>query len=904
MSELYNIFQYLHFTPLFVNKVKMYFTIIIILILINYIISILLFVMAVRIKNNKLNILWPISILKVGLPFISFSFFSQTFLLLVTIFDCKSGYAYVSTTLKCRTGTWFAFLGPTTGIALFLEACIAILTNSLYFKPVFIQTGSNLLKKTNPLPDIIFIITKIGVNIIFISDKGTENEHWAVLFILILFTGTNAYYNLYYQNRVNKILTLLNNIFCLITVLAYVSLLIGKIFIILEISGLIYLFFSSIIIIIVFIFIYKNDKIDYILIDYKEINNPVDYLYYTTECYKIICKSKKSRTYLTILKCLITKIEENCIVYDCPLKKYLINLKNGIDCPFLLKEYIQVLFQYGISKFTEDISLKNNYSIFLITNMNFKKKAITILNNIKTESLTFINRFYVYRTLRLIDKWKFPLVHKDNSIFGYRQNIQQFKDLIKQITLFYYEFITLILESKIEYIDNFNKINRIGMKIMKCNPKIDEVFNKLIKIKTDNIEIIKFYSEFVENILKNKEKYENCQKISKLAYSNIVETHEKDFSNFDMEILNEKGNLPYLILSTDKDCLGKIIDLSLKTLKIFGYTKTELIDKNINILIPKIIQEKHDLNIKQQYEKDKLRIQDDLNKKNIYFPDFIKKETFGISKMKFLVELKLNIYFVQTEQNNLVYILEIINYHPLTFDLIKNINQYSKCCILTDENFLIQTFTPNCLEYLKLNYSDMNSNFSIINYIKQFQEDYLTAINNTSISMISHFNTSEMLSEDRLNFFNIPPVMKKKIKNDLLIKKYSKKCKITWKVSNDNITKKKTDNKNYYHKKSQNNIKCSKSGIFGANKTENSDEIEIEIDVLMEIKKIILQNELLGYYFFFTKVKSKNYNNMSYTIQKNETFEIKNDLTKIKLKKYQCRFKPKGSYNMDEAKIN
>ena len=902
MSELYNIFQYIHFTPLFVNKTKMYFTIIIILILLNYIVSILLFVMAVRIKNNKLNILWPISILKVGLPFISFSFFSQTFLLLATIFDCKNGYAYVSTTLKCRTGTWFTFLGPTTGLALFLEACIAILTNSLYFKPVFIHTGSNLLKKTNSLPDIIFIITKIGVNILFISDKGTEDEHWAVLFILILFTGTNAYYNLYYQNRENKKLTLLNNIFSLITVLAYVSLLIGKIFIILELSGLIYLFFSSIVIIIVFIFIYKNDEIDYILIDYKEINNPVDYLYYITEYYKIIVNSNKSRTYLTILKCLITKIEENCIVYDCPLKKYLINLKNGIDCPFLLKEYIQVLFQYGIAKFTEDISLKNNYSIFLITNMNFKKKAITILNNIKSESLTFINRFYVYRTLRLIDKWKFSLVHKDNSIFGYRQNIQHFKNLIKQIIIFYYEFITLILESKIEYIDNFNKINRIGMKIMKCNPKIDEVFNKLINIKTDNLEIIKFYSEFAENILKNKEKFENCQKISKLAYSNIVKTHEKDFSNFDMEILNEKGNLPYLILSTDKDSLGKIIDLSLKTLKIFGYTKTELIDKHINILLPKIIQEKHDLNIIQQYEKHKLRIQDDLNKKNIYFPDFIKKETFGISKMKFLVELKLNIYFVQTEQNNLVYIIEIINYHPLTFDLIKNINQYSKCCILTDENFLIQTFTPNCLEYLKLNYSDMNSNFSIINYIKQFQEDYLTAINNTSISMLSHFNSSEMLSEDRLSFFNIPPVMKKKIKNDLLIKKYSKKCKITWKVSNANITKKKTDNKNYYHKKSQNSIKCSKSKIFRANKSENSDDVEI--DVLMEIKKIILQNELLGYCFFFTKVKSKSYSNMSYTIQKNETFEIKNDLTKIKLKKYQCRFKPKGSTNIDEEKFS
>jgi hypothetical protein len=151
----------------------------------------------------------------------------------------------------------------------------------------------------------------------------------------------------------------------------------------------------------------------------------------------------------------------------------------------------------------------------------------------------------------------------------------------------------------------------------------------------------------------------------------------------------------------------------------------------MNILITKILQQTHDIMLSEQNEKHKLQFLDDLNKNKIYFPGFIKKEAFGITKMKFLIELTLNIYFVKTENNSLVYIVEIINYNPLMLDLMKPFNNSTKCCVLTDENFLIQTFSANSLEHLKFNYSDIHSNYSIINYIKQFQEDYLTAINNT-----------------------------------------------------------------------------------------------------------------------------------------------------------------------------
>ena len=403
---------------------------------------------------------------------------------------------------------------------------------------------------------------------------------------------------------------------------------------------------------------------------------------------------------------------------------------------------------------------------------------------------------------------------------------------------------------------------------MKINPKIDEDYNKLINTQIDNYEIIKLYSQFVDGILCDEEKSEKCKKNSKVVFYNKIEIHEKDYTNFDIEILNENINLPYLIISASKDHIGKIIDLSMNIIKIFGYSKNELIGKNINILIPKIFHKIHDLLLINQIESDNLKLFDELNKKKVYFPHFIKKEVYGLSKMKFLIELNINIYFVKTEKNIIVYIVEIENYNPIKVDLIKNKINYSKYCVLTDENFLIQTFTANSLNLLKLTYNEINSNFCIINYIKQFQDDYLTAINNSSNSKYSHINKSELdLEEKSSEQKNI--LLKKKIKNDLLTKKYSKKCKITWSKDND--------------------FDFSKSNVFNRNKIKgDKNNKEIQLDLFMEIQKITLKNKLIGYYFYFSKFKNKTYNNMSYQLEKDETIDTNNYLTE--LKKYQCKF--------------
>ena len=250
-------------TPILKNNIQVYFILVNIVIGLIYSLSILLIIMSYRIKNKKLNVLWPISIFKFCLPFFSVFFFGQCFLLLTTIFDCQNGFAYVSKELICRTGIWFSIDGPLALIAMLLHFLIALITNSLYYKSTFVKKGSDVLKKTNCYPDIVLLFTKIFVIVLFILDDGKEEEHWTVLFFLILATGLNTLCNFFYQTRQNQKLNYLNNILCLLPFLGFSSLFIGKIFLFLGFNGSIFLFFSWFVFGIIFILFYKKKDMDF-----------------------------------------------------------------------------------------------------------------------------------------------------------------------------------------------------------------------------------------------------------------------------------------------------------------------------------------------------------------------------------------------------------------------------------------------------------------------------------------------------------------------------------------------------------------------------------------------------------------------------------------------------------------
>ena len=788
----------------------------------------------------------------------------------------------------------FNYISPFAFITIILLTFIAFLTNLLYYKSIFVQCNNDVLQKTSPMPDISLLFTKIGIILLFILDQEEEKEHWAILFFLMSFTGINLYINIKYSHRLNKFLSKLTILFALVAFIGFFTLFIGKVFKSLEYNGSIFLFFILIVLILLFVFIFKSKNLDTIFIDYTTLNAPEEYLGYLINYFKLVKYKEHSREISSSLKSYISAIEETCTTIDCPLKEYLLKLKNGRDSQYLLLKYLEKLFKYGISKFGNDPMLKNFYSMFLLMQMNNKEQALIILNSIDKDQANFINKCNIFRCRKLIDKWSEK--HK-SYYFNYRMNINEFKKLILKITELYFEFWSLLYEGKYKNSDSFQNLFEIGSEIMELNRIIDGQYSQLIKTKTNNIEIFKLYIYFIDNILKNEEKSVEIQNLKKFIYKETFENEEKNYVSYNIGFLKENDASRYILISGAKKNLGTILDCSISASMVFGYTKEEIIGKHLNIFIPEIFHWKHNIIIKNQSKINNFKLFDEMYLNKKYNPDFIERFYFAVFKSKFIKNVKVKIYFIKTEENIVTFVIEILQDIPYLSELVNDINKPysnldSRCCVLTNENFLIHSFTANSVESLGLTYRFIKSNNSIIPYIKQFHDDYINIINEihkNSNNKTEIFSAeSSRLSERKINSKNISYELKQKIKNDLVDKNYNKKCKITWRIN-------KIKN-SYKNKFIENDILCSRISYRGSSYVFTSiyklNEEEYEKEFIMEIKKAILDNKLLGYYFFFTKLYSgredKNiviYNSLEKN-EDNQNEELSNQI------KYKAIFKP------------
>lgn len=199
---------------------------------------------------------------------------------------------------------------------------------------------------------------------------------------------------------------------------------------------------------------------------------------------------------------------------------------------------------------------------------------------------------------------------------------------------------------------------------------------------------------------------------------------------------------------------------------------------------------------------------------------------------------------------------------------------------------MIQSFTPECLNILNLNYENINSNSNIFNFIKNFRNDYIDVINNTLLNKYSYVRNSGLVSSKenlklqskKHNKNEIPKCQRQKIINDIFNQKYNKKCRIKWKIPENDILATKIGQNLFEN-----------SSIIKDN--NNSTYFNNEKELNMEVNKIILNNELIGYSFKFSRIF--NYENKSHLICKVLEIESSNkDIKFSKVKKYECIIKP------------
>ena len=858
--------------------------------LIIYLLTILIIYSSYTIGKNKKKIMWTIPILRICLPIISIGLYGQIFLFLLTLFDCNNGKSYVAPEKNCKTGTNYIAHSPFVSLAISLHIILSFLTNSLYYRSVFTPNISDVLKKTNSLQDVVLFLIKTLMILIFANDEGVESEHWTNIFLFIIITGFNAYINISFKNRLNIKIMQLNIILSLLVFFGYVTLFISKILMFLEYNGGFYLFIFWIVFILLFIIFYTKSEIKFIVNDFKNINNENDYIKYLMHYYQMILTKNNSRNNFSTLKSYLETIEETCINIDCPLKKYIEELEKGNEYEYLLYQYIEILFRYGISKFNDNFVLKNSYAMFLASKMNNKKQAQIILNSIKGEFLSFNRNYNIYRCKKMINNIS---SNKNSFYFIYKTNINEFKRVILETAQFYYQFWNLLNESKFKNKDNFKDIYEIGSKIMKLRKKVENTYQLLIKTKTNNIEIFKLYSEYIKDILKDEERLEKNQNNNSIYCKSFI-NDEKDYLNYNIQIFKNNDLVNYLLISGMKKDLGTIIDCSINASKFFGYTKEEIIGNHINILIPDIFHFSHNIILSKESKNKSFSLFNHLFSRKEYNIDVKISYVFGVYKSKFIRPLRCKIYFVKTEENIVAFFVNLLKDTPYMKELINKMpndsNIDARCCILTNDNLLINTFTPNCLEQLGLNYRYIKSNNSIIPFIKQLHYDYLNAINElvniNSNNAISHinphddimsFDDSSKLSKININRKNKISTEKKiKIKNDLINKKYNKKCQIIWRFNDKN-----NKNKEIEENEIGNDmiVKCSRVSDRGSNYSFSTNkklgEKNLEIEFLMEIKKAVIDNTLLGYYFYFSKLypfKTKNFTSYMISDDLNNNF--------------------------------
>ena len=836
----------------------------------------------VKLNRNKDHELpmWIISYFQLIIPLISSSFFGQILYALLTIFYCDyhTNSAFFSEEEECLQGIWFTIESILCVISIICLFFIAYVTNSIFYNPMCLKARN---KKIHSLNDVIFLFTKIILNVLFISLKNVKDTY-PLLISCNLITGINYYCLSVYQGYFNKNYAFVNVYLSLVLFWSFICLFLGKIFnSLFDFNGSMYLLVIGMVLLFLKSYYQSKLKVELHEIDREKISSHIEYYKYILELQNLIERKNYSRENKIALNSFLLRVEENCTLNYCFLKKYLNSLEEGFDLDILLYFYMQKIFEYGINKFNNDITLTISYIYFLLKRLGKKKKAIQLFKSINKNIYSLDKLFNIYRCEIVMDNlWTgFDGKNKENiesadiiKLFDYQNNVKQFKDLLNKISLLYYDFWLALFSNNCEGKEQFKKLNDIGTKINNLLGQVDHYFDLIYSIKNDDAEILKLYSSYLKNILNNEEKYiEYHRKLTSISTDFNFHTNEMDYASYDINnLMKERKDQEFLIISAeDKEMEErKILNMSTGLSSIIGYQLSEIKGKDINILIPRLFYKVHNSMLKKLINKRKLELYKSLSNNLKYHPEITSKTVYCKTKSNFLKPLEFNAYLVQTEDGKHIYILLINrqNSFPTTWN---EEAEPPACCVLTDKNFIIQTFTADCCDLLGFNSSVINSNFEITSCILQFNDDvinnfqensnyrggnstylfeYSDVLSNSThgpgghlkkaekknqknlitVSSISRNNSSNKIN-NLLRPFHHPSdklnLIKNRFKRHLIKTKYNSTQLITWKIK-ENLNESKSNDNDY-----------------------------IESKFELSVKECKISNYVVGYYFLFKKAK-------------------------------------------------
>jgi hypothetical protein len=284
----------------------------------------------------------------------------------------------------------------------------------------------------------------------------------------------------------------------------------------------------------------------------------------------------------------------------------------------------------------------------------YQKSYKTLLKATEIHNLNYSEEFFIYRIKRNIEEKGIEMgIEQTHISFAYQT--KEILTLIQKIASLYSQFWGLLL-NKNDSMD-INNLKDLGVKIDEKRKLIKEKYKILVSNGLNTKKITTLYANFVKEVLNDPKDNQNIK-------INDLDNDEKfKESFFDINYLISKSDYQFIIVNAYGDSFGIIKKVSLEICQLLGYSDIDLIGKNMNIIIPDFIREKHEKMLK-------LKIQN-TNFQNYSIQNLKEKFILFRNSAKFLVAAYVETGIIFDENNHSMLFLKLSSNQDKNNDFLK-----------------------------------------------------------------------------------------------------------------------------------------------------------------------------------------------------------------------------------------
>ncbi|CAD8156622.1 unnamed protein product [Paramecium pentaurelia] len=605
-------------------------------------------------SKNQFAATWPLVVLRSVTSLVVTVLFLPITETLFSILQCQtdpttgeyiiSGYSEIY--VVCWQG-WHTFHALLTLLFMFMFVAICAIVAYAFFEPGMMSDDRTARQDSKG--EVTFIINKVTCQVLYCF-LG-ENQSW----ILVLATFLMAVwlfweYNFddpYYDFEVGRFYSIISSYY----LWANILLLMCKIFENQDFNGGFIAWIIGLPFIVSIMLMTKKSKIDTLIKVQKKIRSGKEIWAHIRYVLQLIQQQEKDRNSYMLLIGYIEKHKETCKYNDCYFK-FSRRRNTELDMNDMIRGLIQELekmFKDGIKKFPKSAELKIFYALFIMERKKNKEGAYKQFELIDDKCKPALyQQFIKYRYMKSIKENKKE--NKDDDIveaIKYNNHQTMCEKSMQQSAKLQKDFWGELKEDQ----PDLGKLMKLGADITYVTKTARQNYEEMQKISQNVYQSVKIYSNFILYVLNDQKLGGELRKIAQ----NIKEEFQKEFGGRN-EFLNiDNQPIPFIQVSAKKAEVGKIVNVNTLFTTFFGYQKEELLNKSINVLMPKLYAEKHDnylieffdnivLNLKLEGEIDSQYLDTDQTQifkhKNGYVVPFIYHVTLNLETMKYLTTFK------------------------------------------------------------------------------------------------------------------------------------------------------------------------------------------------------------------------------------------------------------------------